>query len=124
MTGFRLWAPACAHVALELRDTVLPMRAAGEGWHEIEAEARPGAHYRFCAGDLSVPDPGARAQEGDWSIVADPDSYRWQDSAWRGRPWEEAVFYELHPGLLGGFRGVQAHLPRLAELANRMAAAR
>ena len=35
---------------------------------------------------------------------------------WRGRPWEEAVLYELHVGILGGFGGVARELPRLADL--------
>ena len=35
---------------------------------------------------------------------------------WRGRPWRETVLYELHAGVLGGFRGVARELPRLAAL--------
>ena len=30
--------------------------------------------------------------------VVDPRAYRWRDDAWRGRPWHEAVIYELHVG--------------------------
>ena len=33
-----------------------------------------------------------------------------------GRPWHEAVVYELHPGAFGGFDGIRAQLPRLAAL--------
>ena len=33
---------------------------------------------------------------------------------WQGRPWHEAVFCEVHAGLLGGFAGVASHLPALA----------
>ena len=55
-------------------------------------------------------------QDADWSIVTDPDAYRWQDTAWRGRPWEETVLYELHAGLMGGFKGIEERLPALAEL--------
>src|SRR5690606_32170013 len=32
------------------------------------------------------------------------------------RPWHEAVLYELHVGLLGGFAGVRRYLPNLADL--------
>ena len=32
------------------------------------------------------------------SEVIDPHAFDWQDEAWRGRPWEEAVIYELHVG--------------------------
>src|SRR5690348_2469365 len=51
------------------------------------------------------PQPGHRSK-----------AYAWRNAGWRGRPWHEAVLYELHPGLLGGFRGVAEHLPRLAAL--------
>ncbi|HWG05109.1 MAG TPA: malto-oligosyltrehalose trehalohydrolase, partial [Beijerinckiaceae bacterium] len=67
----------------------------------------------------SLPDPASRAQTGDvhdWSLVIDPFAYKWRDRDWRGRPWEEAVLYELHVGLFGGFRGVIRELPRLANL--------
>ncbi len=50
------------------------------------------------------------------SIVVDPQSYRWRNGGWRGRPWHETVIYELHAGILGGFAGVARELPRLAEL--------
>jgi maltooligosyltrehalose trehalohydrolase len=50
------------------------------------------------------------------SIVIDPAAYAWRNTAWRGRPWHETVLYELHPGLLGGFKGIAEHLPRLKEL--------
>lgn len=116
MTRFRLWAPAAARVELDLAGNRLAMQAAKGGWHEIEADAPPGTHYRFCVDDRMVPDPCARQQDGDWSIVTDPDAYRWHDESWRGRPWEETVIYELHAGLLGGFAGVEAHLARLADL--------
>ena len=33
-----------------------------------------------------------------------------------GRPWHEAVVYELHPGAFGGFDGIREQLPRLAAL--------
>jgi maltooligosyltrehalose trehalohydrolase len=32
------------------------------------------------------------------SEVIDPSAYQWKDSAWRGRPWSDAVLYELHVG--------------------------
>ena len=120
-TRFRLWAPDAAAVALEVEGrAALPMQAEGEGWHGVEAPAGAGARYRFrVSPDLAVPDPASRAQDGDVhdaSIVVDPRAYTWQHAAWRGRPWHEAVVYELHAGALGGFDGVRAVLPRLADL--------
>lgn len=120
-TRFRLWAPDGQGVALEVEGLApMPMRAAGGGWFEAEAPVGAGARYRFrVSPDLVVPDPASRRQAGDVhdpSVVVDPDAYRWRHPDWRGRPWHEAVVYELHAGTFGGFQGVAAQLPRLAEL--------
>ncbi len=120
-TRFRIWAPAQRRVSVTLEEGLpLPMRAAGEGWFEADADCGAGTRYQYVLQDgMRVPDPAARAQAGDIhgpSIVVDPASYRWQQDEWRGRPWREAVLYELHAGLFGGFNGVARALPRLAEL--------
>jgi len=121
-TRFRLWAPDLAQVQLELDPGgVQPMRALDDGWHECFREAPAGTRYRFEVGkDLRVPDPASRLQEGGdvhgASLVVDPGAYAWQHADWRGRPWHEAVVYELHVGACGGFRGVQDMLPRLHAL--------
>ncbi|MBP5090235.1 malto-oligosyltrehalose trehalohydrolase, partial [Pseudomonas chlororaphis] len=76
--------------------------------------------YRFNIDErIRVPDPASRAQDGDVhgpSLVVDPQAYRWQHPHWQGRPWHQAVIYELHVGVLGGYREVEKHLPRLVEL--------
>jgi maltooligosyltrehalose trehalohydrolase len=67
---------------------------------------------------LTVPDPASRAQSGGvngWSVVVDHAAYQWRTD-WTGRAWEEMVIQEVHPGALGGFRGVADRLPGLAEL--------
>jgi maltooligosyltrehalose trehalohydrolase len=95
------------------------MTRAADGWHNAVAECCAGARYKFRIGDIAVPDPASRMQDRDvhdWSVVTDFSSYHWRQSGWKGRPWEEAVLYELHPGLLGGFSGIQTHLERLATL--------
>ena len=121
-TRFRLWAPDVVQVQLELgQGGTQPMRTLDDGWHECLAEAAPGTRYRFHVGkDLRVPDPASRLQQGGdvhgASVVVDPVAYEWQHGDWRGRPWHEAVIYELHVGACGGFRGVQAMLPRLRAL--------
>jgi malto-oligosyltrehalose trehalohydrolase len=104
-TRFRLWAPACERVRLELagREPV-PMAAIEDGWHEaVVAGVMPGAEYEFClpGRDEPVPDPASRANPADVhgpSVVVDPEAYEWRDDGWRGRPWNEAVVYELHVG--------------------------
>ena len=107
-------------VVLEIDGNEVPMEAAADGWREVIHAAHAGSRYCFRLPDgLRVPDPTSRAQADDArgeSLVTDPRSYRWQNPDWKGRPWHEAVIYEIHPGLLGGFDGVRAHLPRLRAL--------
>ena len=117
---FRLWAPSAAGMTLEVEGTPVPMRAEGGGWFSAQAPAGPGARYRFRMPDgLGVPDPAARVQAGDVhdeSALVDPAAYAWRNTDWRGRPWHEAVIYELHVGTLGGFDGVRERLPELKRL--------
>jgi len=123
---FRIWAPgqgsvslvAAAHGALE------PMRPAGDGWFALKSRTvAVGEPYAFALGDggMRVPDPAARAQAGDVhgpSLLVDPGAYRWETADWQGRPWSEAVIYELHTGTFskeGTFAGIEAKLDHLVE---------
>jgi malto-oligosyltrehalose trehalohydrolase len=120
-TQFRIWAPAQRTMALAVEGAApLAMSRSDDGWFEAEAKCAAGVRYRYVLADgTAVPDPAARAQDGDLhgaSIVVDPFSYRWRHADWRGRPWHETVLYEAHAGLLGGFAGVARELPRLAAL--------
>jgi maltooligosyltrehalose trehalohydrolase len=120
-TQFRLWAPGVETVMIEIEgQAVISMTQAGDGWFRGDAIAGPGALYRFRLPDGTlVPDPASRAQPDDVhgsSLIVDPKAYRWRHTGWRGRPWEETILYELHVGLLGGYEGVKAHLPRIAGL--------
>jgi malto-oligosyltrehalose trehalohydrolase len=125
-TRFRLWAPAQKAVSLFCAETgiYLPMHDAGEGWFEIETDAVTvggGYGFRLDGGNV-VPDPASRAQVSDVhgpSRLVDPRDYQWQVPEWKGRPWEEAVIYELHTGAFsaqGDFDGVARGLDRLAAL--------
>lgn len=122
-TRFRLWAPAAGRVELMLGEAATPMRAAGEGWFESIAAARPGSRYAFrIDGGLSVADPASRANPDDVhapSMVVDPRAFEWQDGDWRGRPWHEAILYELHVGTFtreGTFAAAIERLDALAQL--------
>lgn len=120
-TRFALWAPDAFYVSLELENgQSLPLLPQADGWFVIKTRCPAGTRYRYnIDGELEVPDPASRAQAGDIdspSVVVDPLAYRWQHSAWQGRPWNEAVIYELHVGALGGFSEVEQHLARLVEL--------
>lgn len=118
---FRLWAPAQTEVSLVIAGRQpLQMASAADGWFETKAECKAGTKYHYVLQDgTAVPDPVSRGQCGDVhgeSIVVDPRSYRWRETNWRGRPWHEAVIYELHVGAYGGFSGVVRELSRLADL--------
>lgn len=120
-TQFRIWAPAQSALSVAIEGgPSLAMARDDAGWFEVEADCGAGARYRYVLADgTQVPDPAARAQSGDAhgpSIVIDPRSYQWRNQNWRGRPWREAVIYELHVGVLGGFTGVAQELSRLAKL--------
>jgi len=120
-TGFRLWAPAQEEVSVALpTGRRFAMRRSADGWFETMVPAPPGTRYQFRLSDgMLVPDPASRFQPDDVhgpSVVIDSHSYRWRNTAWRGRPWRETVLCELHAGLLGGFAGVARELPRLRDL--------
>ncbi len=123
---FRLWAPAHGAIKLELegRPEPLEMQAGEGGWHElVTSEAGAGSRYRFVLPDgMKVPDPASRHQPQDVhgpSEVVDPGAYRWKTVGWKGRPWEEAVVYELHVGAFtpeGTFRAAISKLDHLKSL--------
>jgi malto-oligosyltrehalose trehalohydrolase len=116
---FRLWAPAARKVEL-LTDAARDMTAAEHGWFETRiAGARPGTRYRFRIDDeLVVPDPASRFQPDDVageSEVIDP-AFDWRATDWKGRPWHECIFLELHVGTFtrdGSYRAVHDWLDHL-----------
>ncbi|MBF0416180.1 MAG: malto-oligosyltrehalose trehalohydrolase [Magnetococcales bacterium] len=122
---FRLWAPTVSTVGLWLDEKQeWPMEATGSGWFEQTLPlAKAGNRYRFrLPNGLLVPDPASRYNPLDVhgpSEIMDPTSFDWPDEDWHGRPWEEAVIYELHVGTLtskGTFSGVLDRLDHLTEL--------
>lgn len=126
--AFALWAPGVDQVVLEHaapdQFSDHPMTRDVQGWHRLELPtARTGDSYRYRLPDgLVVPDPASRFNPPGVhgaSQVIDPQAYRWQDGHWRGRPWHEAVVYELHVGTFtpeGTFASARARLPYLADL--------
>ena len=122
---FRIWAPRAHNVELILEPGgARPMRALMQGWFELTtAGARAGSLYRFrIDGGALVPDPASRRNPQDVhgpSEVVDPESFEWDDDGWHGRPWRQAVVYELHVGTFspeGTFAGVEARLEHLEKL--------
>ena len=123
---FRLWAPKHERLALRLDggDRSLTLERETGGWHTlITPRATAGSRYRYILPDgMAVPDPASRYQPEDVhgpSEVIDPRAYPWQDLTWCGRPWEEAVLYELHVGCFteaGSFDAARERLRHLSEL--------
>lgn len=121
-TRFRLWAPGARAVALRIGEDEIPLAADEGGWHAIELACEAGTRYRYRVdtpgGRFLVPDPASRLQAADVegeSVVVDPRAYPWRHAGWRGRPWHEAVIYELHAGLMGGYVGLASRLEALAQ---------
>jgi maltooligosyltrehalose trehalohydrolase len=124
--SFRLWAPKAKRVdvCIETPERVFPFAAKGDGWFELTTiQAGPGTQYRFrIDGGIKVPDPASRFQPHDvkgQSEVVDARAFDWRDESWCGRPWDEAVIYELHLGAFspeGTFRGLEQKLDYLCDL--------
>lgn len=118
---FRLWAPMAKRVDLVL-DEARPMQARANGWYALHVPAaHAGTRYRFrIDDDLEVPDPASGYQPEDVlgpSEVVD-HAYVWCCADWKGRPWHEAVLFELHVGTFtpaGTFRGAIERLDDLVE---------
>ncbi len=123
---FRTFAPDVPSLglAIEGRAEPLAFKALGDGWHELQtSEAAAGTLYRLVLPDgRRVPDPASRFQPRDVngpSEVIAPGSYVWSDGSWKGRPWTEAVMYELHVGAFtpeGTFAAAMEKLDHLRDL--------
>ncbi len=118
---FALWAPDAHRVEVCLEPDVRhALERGADGWFSARLPGSAGRRYRYCIdGDLQVADPASRFQpEGVHgpSQLVDLARYPWQHTHWRGRPWHEAVIYEVHVGLMGGYTQLIEHLPRLADM--------
>jgi malto-oligosyltrehalose trehalohydrolase len=98
---FRLWAPVAKSVSL-VAETAYSMAPVGDGWFETtQQHARAGTRYKFrIDGKIDVPDPASHFQPDDvhgQSEVID-HTFSWVYTDWKGRPWHECVFLEIHIG--------------------------
>ncbi len=120
---FRVWSPAAKQIVIRLNGIDREMRCADDGYFELEIPARAGDRYFYVVdGQKPVPDPVSRflpeGVHGPTEIV-DPEAFQWTDQRWRGIPYEQAVFYELHIGTFtqeGTFTAAIAKLPYLKRL--------
>lgn len=121
---FRLWAPELEALQIRIGKVEHEMTRSRDGWFELLATGiAPNTPYLYVLPDgRAVPDPASRAQDGGItgpSLVTDPTAYPWKHPDWSGRPWEEAILYELHIGTFteeGTFGAAIERLPHLAEL--------
>jgi malto-oligosyltrehalose trehalohydrolase len=124
LARFRIWAPEQSEVSLVLEGrTPLRGQRKADGWYEWVVAAQAGLRYQFALSDgMLVADPASRYQPLDVegaSELIDGSAYRWSTSKWRGRPWLDAVLYELHVGAFtsqGTFRAAIDKLDYLAAL--------
>ncbi len=118
---FALWAPKARTVALEMDGETRDMRREEDGFWRLTRSADADAAYAFVVDGTATPDPAARAQAGadvmGPSRLLDPRAYSWRTS-WAGRPWEEAVIYEMHVGTFTREGTFDAVIPRLQGLAD------
>lgn len=115
-----IYAPGRDRLWIELDGRRHALEKDARGVHSARIEAEAGATYRFCDVSECWPDPAARAQAGDVhapSRLVDPDAFDWSDDGWRGRPWHEAVIYELHVGTFTEAGTFAAAAERLSDLA-------
>ena len=118
---FRLWAPDASAVSVGLPTGRKALEREAEGWWSTQATAKAGESYRFIVDGSAYPDPAAREQEDSVhgaSLLVDPRAFEWR-SPWAGRPWDEAVIYELHVGTFtneGTFAAATEALARLRDL--------
>ncbi|RST48545.1 malto-oligosyltrehalose trehalohydrolase [Variovorax sp. DXTD-1] len=126
---FALWAPSAdgitlVHTPAGGADSSHAMPRSEDGWHRLTLpDARHGDSYAYRLADgTTIPDPASRYNPDDVhgpSRIVDPHRFEWTDTDWRGRPWHEAVVYELHVGTFtedGTFEAARERLGELAEL--------
>src|SRR5262245_62107595 len=122
---FAIWAPSVerAEVVVDGR-RVSMQRAAGGFFHGVDDKAAPGSRYAFHFGgvDRAVPDPASRFNPDgvhEPSEIVDANAYEWRDVDWQGRPFHDAVIYELHVGTFtpqGTYAAAAERLDYLAAL--------
>lgn len=122
---FRIWAPNADRVQLHLH-------GASEAYHEMQGDRHgywtlslddiaAGQRYTYTLDGTDYPDPVSRYQPegifGPSAVVA--RDYPWTDAAWRGRPMDDLIIYELHIGTFtdgGTFASAVERLDELVEV--------
>lgn len=121
---FSVWAPEKKKMILHLvtpQEQKVEMLKDDSGYFYIKLkDVRPGSRYFYMTdGEQDIPDPASYFQplgvKGP-SEVIDHRAFRWQDDAWRGKPLEDLILYELHVGTFTEEGTFEAIIPRLDDL--------
>ncbi len=127
-TGFRVWAPRCRQVDVDVEQDGTrrrhPLQPEGDGhFSGIIDGVGPGARYGYRLDDtVTRPDPRSAYQpDGVHGLteVIDQRSFPWTDRGWSGRSKRDLVIYELHVGAFteaGTFLAAIERLDALVEL--------
>ncbi|RAO34779.1 4-alpha-D-((1-_4)-alpha-D-glucano)trehalose treh alohydrolase [Micromonospora noduli] len=121
MTEFSVWAPDAERVRLRLAgDTDHEMRAAADGWWQVEVPDA-GLDYSFLLNDDETPLPDPRSPWQPAGVHGpsrryDHAEFAWSDSAWTGRQLPGSILYELHIGTFTPEGTFDAAIDRLDHL--------
>lgn len=122
---FAVWAPGLESAHVEVDSRRIRMHPAAGGFlYCFDPDAGPGSRYtfHFDTTAVAVPDPASRFNPDGVhaaSEVVDATLFEWHDAEWRGRPWADAVIYELHVGTFtpaGTYAAAAERLDYLADL--------
>lgn len=121
---FTVWAPEKESVTVRIvypEKRELALQRTEWGYFGVEADAvLPGTRYYVTLNNgPEYPDPASQFQPEDVhgpSEIVDHSAYSWHDQHWRGRPFRELVFYQLHVGTFTPEGTFEAIIPRLDDL--------
>ncbi len=121
---FSVWAPGKQKMVLHLvapqeQKVEMIKNDSGYFYKELNGVA-PGTQYFFMPeGVEDIPDPASYYQpqgvKGP-SEVVDHYAFTWEDQAWRGKPLEDFILYELHVGTFTAEGTFEAIISRLDDL--------
>src|SRR5688572_13710201 len=123
---FLVWAPFADSVEVHVlapQERSLALASINPGYFGGILEGLgPGTKYKYrLNGASEFPDPASRLQpdgvHGPSEIVS--GEFEWSDSAWKGIPLSDSIFYELHIGTFtheGTFGAATQYLDYLADL--------
>jgi maltooligosyltrehalose trehalohydrolase len=122
---FRVWAPRATGISVRILSggdsRLVPLEEEDKGYFSAVVDGvREGDRYFYLFNDgTERPDPASGFQPDGVhgpSQVTDPRSFSWTDRAWKGRPLEEYVIYELHVGTFTAEGTFEAVIPMLDQL--------